>query len=426
MATGVVTVGRRQYASGLYWENSPSGRISQAAKEAARQPSVRAAYYAARAGNKQGRVPQFGLAPETPGLKSDMPSLAGCLANQQPGSWIGAFRLREGVSLVIVRDDLIVPDGDLFFNDETEARDHLYQEMGVGGFQRTYAPDSWGVPGADTMPLALLLNDKTDIRLRSVELSKAAKIGFLIGTVVVLLIVAGSWWYQADKAKQAELRRQQMEALERMRRAKSPLDPFGGGPPEYPKPVRKWENEPRPLEIIEACRKALEKVSTRIAGWRTDSHKCTPGTLTVRWARSTGNAAPPPDSLVNDSANSATRSVSLGLSKRGPEDLVDPDVITQRYLNQNWGANHSKGRLKRLPDDPLPKPPPNYKGEWNPPPPPWVKRSFTIEVQTLPGQSTYYLEGIPGLTISSISYRGAGLAVNGTWAIEGVIYENRR
>lgn len=144
MATGVVTVGRRQYASGLYWENSPSGRISQTAKEAARQPGAKADFYATRSGNKQGRVPQFGLAPATEGFRAGMPSLAGCLANQQPGAWIGAFRLREGTAVVVVRDDLIVPDGDLFFIDETDARDHLYQEMAVGGFQRIYAPEAWG------------------------------------------------------------------------------------------------------------------------------------------------------------------------------------------------------------------------------------------------------------------------------------------
>ena len=35
MGSGVVTVGRRVYAVGLYWENSPTSRIVAAAKEAA-------------------------------------------------------------------------------------------------------------------------------------------------------------------------------------------------------------------------------------------------------------------------------------------------------------------------------------------------------------------------------------------------------
>ena len=103
MASGVVTVGRRQYASGLYWENSPSGRISQAAKEAARQPGQQARFFAVRPGGKTGRVPQFALSQSVNEHKVGMPVLAACLANQQPGSWAGAFRLREGTAVVVVR-----------------------------------------------------------------------------------------------------------------------------------------------------------------------------------------------------------------------------------------------------------------------------------------------------------------------------------
>jgi len=93
MGAGVATVGRRPYAVGLYWENSPSGRVSQAAKEAARQPGQQAEFYAVRAGNKGGRTPQFGLSPTGVGHKIGMPVFAACLSNQQPGSWAGAFLL---------------------------------------------------------------------------------------------------------------------------------------------------------------------------------------------------------------------------------------------------------------------------------------------------------------------------------------------
>src|SRR5580692_8345670 len=170
MGAGVVTVGRRQYAVGLYWENSPSGRVAQAAREAAHQPGQQADFYALRAGNKDGRVPQFGLGQKSAGHKAGMAAFAPCLANQQPGSWAGAFRLRDGVVVTVVRDDLIVPDGDQFFTNESEARDRLLQEIGFGGLQRIYAPEAWAIPSADTMPISLLLNDRTDIKLRPVRI----------------------------------------------------------------------------------------------------------------------------------------------------------------------------------------------------------------------------------------------------------------
>src|SRR5580698_10154559 len=129
MGAGVATVGRRPYAVGLYWENSPSGRVSQAAKEAAHQPGQQADFYAIRVASKAGRIPQFGLSPAGVGHKTGLPVFAACLANQQPGSWAGAFRLREGTVVTVVRDDLIVPDGDQLFIDESDARERLLQEI---------------------------------------------------------------------------------------------------------------------------------------------------------------------------------------------------------------------------------------------------------------------------------------------------------
>lgn len=419
MSGGVITIGRRQYASGLYWENSPSGRISQTAKEAARQPSVQAHYYAARAGNKTGRVPQFGLSQEEI-HKAGMPVLSACLANQQPGSWAGAFRSREGVAVVVVRDDLIVPDGDLFFEDETVARDRLLQEMALGGLQKVYAPETWGVSGADTMPVALLLNDSTEVRLRPVELSRQA-ILFLGGAGLILLILLASGWYIQMKNEQEEAARlASEEAIRRARNEAAKLLPgFVQGQPEYPPPERTWEKKPLPLEVITACHEALKGTEAVVAGWKMDNVQCDGATLNEKWTRTGGFSSPPPGSSVNDTGSSATRTVNLPtLQPRGTESLRDPEEITKRYLAQNW-----PGSLMRMPDDPPPPPPPDYQGPWNPPPPPWVKRSFTLSVPQLPWTLPDYFADLTGLVVNSLSLSFNG--VLGTWTVEGVIYENR-
>src|SRR3984957_19374126 len=176
MGAGVVTVGRRPYAVGLYWENSPSGRVAQAAREAARQPGQQADFYALRAGSKEGRVPQFGLGQKSAGHKAGMPVFAACLANQQPGSWAGAFRLRDGVVITVVRDDLIVPDGDQYYANESDARDRLLQEIGFGGLQRVYAPEAWAIASSYSMPISLLLDERRDVKLRAVSIPKSTVI----------------------------------------------------------------------------------------------------------------------------------------------------------------------------------------------------------------------------------------------------------
>ena len=125
-----------------------------------------------RAAGKEGRVPQFGLGQAAAGHKSGMASFAACLAGQQVGSWVGAFRTKEGIAVTIIRDDLILPDGDLLFEGETEARDRILQEMSFGGLQKVYAPEAWAIPGADTMPLSLLMNERHDVVLRPTSIPK--------------------------------------------------------------------------------------------------------------------------------------------------------------------------------------------------------------------------------------------------------------
>lgn len=423
MGSGVITVGRRTYAVGLYWENSPSSRVVAAAKEAASQPGQKADFYSVRAGQKDGRVPQFGLGQAASGHKAGMPAFAGCLANQQPGSWVGAFRLREGTVVTVVRDDLIVPDGDQLFLDENEARERVLQEISFGGLQRIYAPESWAIPGSDNMPVSLLVDERRDVRLQSVTTPKSVWI--MGGALVTLLALGlGIGLYQQDQeAKRQAQEAQKMTALARAKQAANQVAFGSQKEPVYPPPERKWESKPFALNVVENCHNGLANIPAAIAGWKLVQAKCDAGSISISWTREKGFSAPPKDWIVNTSANAATSSVPLSkLAERGHEDLANPDDITRRYLRQNW-----TGTIQRMPEDPPPPPPPDYKGPWNPPPPPWVKRSFTLTMPDLPASLPMYFQDLPGVVITSLIYKPSGTtsSVNGQWMIEGMIYENR-
>lgn len=420
MGSGVVTVGRRAYAVGLYWENSPSGRVVAAAKEAAQQPGQKAEFYAIRPGNKDGGVPQFGLGQMASGHKPGMPSFAGCLANQQPGSWAGAFRLREGITVVVVRDDLIVPDGDQLYLDEAEARERVLQEISFGGLQRVFAPESWAIPGSDNMPISLLLDERRDARLQYVTTPRSVWIGGGIVTVLVIAGIAYGVYTQQQEAKRLAAEAQKVSALRQAQEAARQLG-FGAEKPNYPPPDRKWESKPDPIAFIEACRTALINVPAAVAGWHLVQLRCEPGTVSITWSRDKGFSNPPKDWALTANANTATSSVPVAhLADRGPQELANPEDITRRYLTQNW-----PGTLQRQPDDPPPPPPPNYKGPWNPPPPPWVKRSFTLTVAELPSLLPTYFHDLPGIVANAITYKPNASNANGSWVVEGIIYENR-
>ena len=357
MGAGIATVGKRPYAVGLYWENSPSGgRVSQIAKEAARQPGQQADFYAVRGGNKEGRVPQFGLGQISAGHKAGMPSIAGCLANQQGGSWVGAFRLREGTVITVVRDDLILPDGDQLYANEAEARDRLLQEIGFGGLGRTFAPESWAIPGADTMPLSLLLDERHDIRLQAVTIPKKA---LLIGAAILgaLILIAGGFWvYQNQKEAEEQSRREQQAALERLKQNLVPkiLQP---DTPQYPPPERKWESRPYAMPVVAACQDGLKKITAGFAGWHLGTLKCDGTSITTTWTSTKGFSTPPQleppiKTSLNETGTSATIIIPLApLEPRGAETLLDPEVITRLHSAQNW-----PGTLAVMQDDPPPPP----------------------------------------------------------------------
>ena len=424
MASGVVTVGRHRYAVGLYWENSPGkGRVAQIAKEAATQPGQQADFYAVRPGNpKSGQVPQFGLCSGEAGQSAGMPSLAGCLVSQVHGSWAGAFRLNEGIVVTIVRDDLIVPDGDLFFADEIEARDRLIQEIGFGGLGMIYAPEAWSIPGADTIPLSLILNDRKDITLRQVILPQKVKIivgGAILGILIVLIGV----WLWLDHADKVEAERlQQQEALARERHAASSILPSGIVEQQAPEPKydRVWEAAPPPLALVENCRKGLAQIPAVFAGWKLSTLRCSGTAIALSWTREGGMTGVPPGTVIDDTLTQATQTISLSsLTPRGHEVLGDSIDMTKHYLAQNRSAG-----LVKAADDPLPPIPPGYSGAWNPPPPPWIKRSFTLSVPELPADIPDFISGLPGVVINNMNYTPNRMA--GSWTVEGVIYENRK
>ena len=286
MGAAIATVGRRKYAVGLYWQPSPEGRLAQAAKEAARQSVQQADYYALRPGIKGGRVAQFCLGQSQAGHKFGMPSLAATLANHHPGSWAGAFRVNEGIVVIVVRDDLIAPDGDQIYLDEAEARDRLIQEFTLGGLQRLYAPEAWTISGAETTALPFLVQDKAEAMLRPVTIPRSMILGGVGALLAALLVFAGLWYYQAKQEEEERILQEQLRAQAALAGAQQ----VAAIKIIYPPPVRYWEQEPSPLAVIQACRSGLDSLSATMLGWDLSSLSCSRTALSVAWNRESGYA----------------------------------------------------------------------------------------------------------------------------------------
>ncbi|MGE3769676.1 MAG: type 4b pilus protein PilO2 [Bdellovibrionales bacterium] len=406
-AGGTITLGRRKYAVGLYWQPSPSGRVSQAAREAARQPGQMADFFAVRPGNQAGRVPQFGLGQKEFGHSAGLPTGAASLAEEQPGSWGGVFKVPEGWWLVISRDDLIAPDGDILYADEQQAKQRLQDEIALGGLQRLYVPDTWGIANSDAMPLSLLMQGRADARLQNVHLPIRTYM-IAAGAVLFLFIVGYLMflWQQSQEQESLQRMTAEQQALAELQRG-TQLAP----PPPPPPPKREWEDSPLNEVWLDACRNALSQTPASLSGWVRAEITCQGATLTVNWRRTKGPAEIPPHSTIAKDNMSAVSTIQLiNVPPRGPEELWPSGELNKRILNNNWPIV-----IVDLPEEP---PPTVAPGQPQPPPKPWLKKKITLKSQTAPWFTWQSYVAIPGLVINSLTWTSG-------WTVEGFLYELR-
>lgn len=406
MTAGVVTVSGNKYAAGLYWQPSPDKGIAKAAREVAKQPGFQAEFFCVRPGTKAQSVGQFGLGIAAAGHKSGMPSLAACLANQQPGSWAGAFRVTEGIYFIAVRDDLIDPDGDAWFAHDDDAHSRLEQEISRGGLTNIYCPTEWGVQGSETTSITSILGGRKDVTLQDVGIPKSL---LYVLFFVLLIGIIGYGGYSFWQAKEEERMAQEAAALQAQMDAQRANRPAV----QYPKT---WQDSPLPMDYMRACEQALSKLRSEYLGWTVASISCTGSNLSVSWARGAeGYAEVPGDGKGSMDATLKTANASIpleNLKPRGAETLAYFGLIDQAVLYNNWPV-----ALTAMPDDTI------VVAEDQPPPPPplWRKRAVTYSLNTAPWLRPDLFENVPGLIITSVHQIG-----NTSFNVEGIIYENKQ
>jgi hypothetical protein len=394
--------------------------VAQAAREAAQQPGQKAEYYCVRAASKSVAIPQYGLGQGSLGHKQGMPTLAASVANVQPGSWAGAFRLREGTWVIVIRDDLVAPDGDYLFDSDDLARERLLQEVSLGGVQRIYAPDGWAIPGSDPTPLPLLLQDRADCPLQTVQIPVKLIMYGVGGLAVVAMIIFAALQWQSERERLAE---QLAEAAARAT-SRGPITSLveeWKWPPAEEIYERKWEKRVIPKSDIDSCQSLLTRSHAMEYGWKLTEASCKEGALSVSRSREDEGGAAVYDSTdsnatVSDEARTLLKNYfGEKLQPRGAENLLSKKQMSQILLQRGWPF-----LFTRLPDDePTVRPPSNVENPPPPPPSPWIKRGGVYNGDAAPWDLMWYFDGVPGVIIENIGYDGK------SWNMEVTIYEMR-
>ncbi len=232
---------------------------------------------------KNGKAPQFGICVSHEGYHSGenvaAVSLATALADT--GSFIAVFKTPQGWWYTCIRNDIILSDGDMLFQNEEEAKSQFMSMLAVPDWGKKIAPKEWGFE--DTQEL-----DLGDILARGAR-SKLQKIKALRGTKLLMVVVISAvvgLWLVSSLIDSIFLTPTVRPVVVPVRPKVAPKQP------ELPPEVKPWEKLVNPAEMMTQCYEGVVSlVKILPPGWSIGGLTCTSGGIATSWRRNVGRMA---------------------------------------------------------------------------------------------------------------------------------------
>ena len=184
----LIKVGKTTYAVGLFWQplqdvDDPIPEIRDT-MESDPTANLYTIHY--------GRSPQYGIGKTEKGHKEALPvaSVAVLDALSDRSSFVAVFKVEEGWWFLVSRNDLILPEEDVLYQTEQEAKDAFNSMMAVPDWGYRIAPASWDVDDSEEIELEALLKKGTQVRLYSLGAVRGAKVLIIIALVLIAVISA--------------------------------------------------------------------------------------------------------------------------------------------------------------------------------------------------------------------------------------------
>ena len=183
LANHTISVRRKKYAAGLFWQPVAAGAGGRAgARRLARMVD---GWYKLYTEYNQ----MIGLAPRRSGCRSGMPSAAAEVveAMSEHSSFLAVFATNGGFYLVAVRNGIILQDK--IYDSENAAREEYSALAQMPDWGAFVAPSAWGMPRAVERGIDDVITGHSHTALRSISLSGALTFSLLI--IAAFLIIFG-------------------------------------------------------------------------------------------------------------------------------------------------------------------------------------------------------------------------------------------
>jgi len=289
LANQVLTVHRKKYAVGLFWQPAPAGgRARNNARALARAVDKKLNLYT------EYRA-MIGLGARRAGLRPGMPSAAAEVVDSltEYTSFLAAFNTGNVFYLVAVRNGIILEDK--IFASERDARAEYARLFEIPDWSALIAPASWSMPRAIERRLSDLITGRVRAvlhpigRLRSILLSVILLAGFGVLMLSMFRGPIGEMMQtrpqisQIDPELAAEYKRQ---IEEKNKQLDAEFDIQKPLPPEPL--VMPYDSLPDVTQRAQICFQAIGFLMQPIPGWNQVSADCGEKVATTTLRRSFG------------------------------------------------------------------------------------------------------------------------------------------
>ncbi|MCL2629163.1 MAG: type 4b pilus protein PilO2 [Alphaproteobacteria bacterium] len=287
MAGQVISIGRKKYATGLFWQPVGSARSAKdvAVKISESSPKAKFRYYAEYRN-------QVGLGSFALKHAAGMTPLAAEVAESfgDSTSFAAAFKVGSGYYTLAVRNGVILSDSDRLFNDENAARAAYASLLELPDWSLRVAPESWGIQGAEARTLEDLVTGRVKSALRPIHTT----FGSVFNIALVLAAILGVLYFFSADINHMIARRPAASAMteESARRFHEEMAARNIRPEApAPKPealVMPWDDIPDHSEVSARCVRAIAFVMQPVYGWNVVSAECQNGSIRALMRRDYG------------------------------------------------------------------------------------------------------------------------------------------
>lgn len=283
MAKQVITINRKKYATGLFWQPVTPGVT----------PYIYARQLIAKSKKKYTLLTEYksmiGLSDGRDGVRQGMPALAAEVTNSLAEfvSFLGIFQSDSGFYLIAVRNGVIIRDS--FIMTEHEARKKYVELSNMPDWGGLFAPASWGMPRSKERFLGELVHGSAVAKLRQISIVKTLIPSIvLVGVFVVLgLIFIYTPLLKSQKTDSVHLNQELLAEYQKQIEEKNEeLDKkfeIEAREQKYP-----YNKLPDPMERAFLCYKAIAFVMQPIGGWGQRVAECEEDYVNVSFHRAFG------------------------------------------------------------------------------------------------------------------------------------------